>query len=50
MYINFLVFIMCAALAVWYGIKRKIGFCIFEVLAALINLPFAIKWLATLFA
>lgn len=47
--INFIAFILCGALAVLYGVNRKVGFCIFESALALINLPSTIQWMASLF-
>ena len=47
--INFVAFVLCGAFAVWYGIDDKVGLCIFESALALINLPFTIQWIASLF-
>ena len=46
---NFVAFVLCGALAVWYGIDGKVGLCIFESALALMNLPFAIQWTVNLF-
>ena len=48
MFVNFIAFIMCAAMAVYNAIKNRIGFCILETALALANLPFAVVWLASL--
>lgn len=46
MYImNFIAFILCMSLAVFNGIEGKSALAALEVLMALANLPFAIKWL-----
>ena len=49
MFLNFIIFILCAAFAVFYGINGNVGFCILESALALFNLPFAIKWLKSYF-
>lgn len=46
---NFIAFVICGAFAIWYGINCKVGMCIFEFALALINLPYAIKWMLELF-
>lgn len=50
MFINFIAFIICAAFAIYYAIEDRVEVCIFEAVLALINLPFVINWLASLFS
>lgn len=46
MYImNFLVFILCVMSAIWHGINGNTGWLLVECGLALMNLPFAIKWI-----
>lgn len=46
MFINFIVFVVCAATAMWQGVNGNLGLLrLVEIALALINLPYAIKWL-----
>ena len=46
MYImNFLAFILCAMCAIWHGVNRNIAWLLVECGFAIVNLPFAIKWI-----
>lgn len=47
--INFIAFVLCGAFAIKFAIEGKVGFCIFESALALINLPFTIQWMASIF-
>lgn len=49
MIMNFIAFIICMAAAIWQGCLGNIGFVIAESALALLNLPFAIKWIRDLF-
>lgn len=43
--INFIALVICFVAAIFQGTKGNIGWCITEIVLALCNLPFAIKWL-----
>ena len=47
MLINFIAFVACVFAAIWQGVNGK-G-CLEEIALALINLPYAIKWLEEYF-
>lgn len=47
--INFIAVVICGAYAVWLGINGSVGTCIVESALALMNLPFAIQWIVSLF-
>jgi hypothetical protein len=47
---NFIVVVAAALMAIWQGCYRNdVAPCLIDIGAALINLPFAIKWLIDVF-
>ena len=42
---NFIVVVLAALVAVWQGCRNDLVACLVDIGVALINLPFAIKWL-----
>lgn len=48
--INFIAFVICAACAVIWGFGGDIFWVVVESALALVNLPFAIRWLIELFS
>ena len=50
MFINFIAFVVCAVTAIWLGVNGNLGLCLVEIAFALIDLPYAIKWLKEYFA
>ena len=49
MFINFIALIVCAVAAIWQGVNGNLGSCLADIALALINLPYAIKWLKEYF-
>lgn len=47
--LNFIVVIMCISIAIWDFHEEFFGWGILQIALAFINLPFAIKWLITMF-
>ena len=47
--LNFFVFILCMGTALWNVHLENIQWVIIQTALALMNLPFAIKWLITFF-
>ena len=43
--INFIAFVACAFSGIWQGVNGNLGWCLVDIALALINLPYAIKWL-----
>ena len=50
MFINVIAFIVCAVIVIWQGVNGNLGSCLVDIALALINLPYAIKWLKEFFA
>ena len=48
-FINFIALVVCTVAAIWQGFNGNLGFCLVEIVLALINLPYAIKWIKELF-
>lgn len=48
-FINFLTLVVCAVAAIWQGVNGNLGLCLADIALALINLPYAIKWLKEYF-
>ena len=48
--INFIAFVACAFAAIWKGVNGDLEWCLVEIALALMNLPYAIKWLKEYFA
>ena len=49
MLMNFIAFVVCAVVAIWQGVNGNLGLCLADIALALINLPYAIKWLKEYF-
>ena len=49
MSLNFITFVICTITAIWQGINGHLGFLLLNITFALLNLPFAIKWLIDYF-
>lgn len=47
--LNFIVVVLAALMAVWQGCRNDLAACLIDIGAAMINLPFAIKWLISVF-
>ena len=45
MLMNFIAFVVCAVAAIYQGVNGNLGSCLLDIALALINLPYAIKWL-----
>ena len=50
MLMNFIAFVVCAVAAIYQGVNGNLGSCLLDIALALINLPYAIKWLKEFFA
>ena len=50
LFINFIALVVCTVAAIWQGVNGTLGWCLIEIVLALINLPLAIKWLKEYFA
>ena len=50
LFINFIALVVCAVVAIWQGVNGNLGLCLVDIALALINLPYAIKWLKESFA
>lgn len=46
---NFIALVICIIAAIWQGYYGNVGFCLFEIGLALLNLPYSIKWFKELF-
>ena len=42
---NCIAFVLCVICAIWQASLGNIGFVVLEAVIALVNLPFAIKWI-----
>lgn len=49
MIMNLIAFIICVAAAIYHGYLGNMGWVVIESALALLNLPFAIKWIRDLF-
>ena len=49
MFINFTMFVACTFAAIWQGVNGNLRWCLVEIAFALMNLPYAIKWLKEYF-
>jgi len=50
MFFNFVMSVICGALAFYHGYHTKnIAFMTMDAVCAIINLPYAIKWLISIF-
>ena len=49
LFMNFIALVVCAVAAIWQGVNGNLGWCLVEIALALINLPYAIKWLKEFF-
>ena len=49
LFINFIALVVCAVAAIWQSVNGNLGWCLVEIALALINLPYAIKWLKEYF-
>ena len=47
--INFIMFVACAFSGIWQGVNGNLGWCLVDIALALINSPYAIKWLKEYF-
>lgn len=45
MFLNFIAVVFCALSSIWMGYRGNIGWCLIEAGFAVLNLPFAIKWI-----
>ena len=50
MLMNFIAFVVCAVASIYQGVNGNLGLCLVDIALALINLPYAIKWLKEFFA
>ena len=48
-FMNFIALVVCAIAAIWQGFNGNLGWCLVEIVLALINLPYSIKWIKELF-
>ena len=47
--INFIAFVACTFAAIWKGVNGNLRWCLVYIALALINSPYAIKWLKEYF-
>lgn len=48
--INFIAFVVCVICGIWQIYLGNVGYFLLDIALALINLPYAIKWLKEYFA
>ena len=48
--INFIAFVVCVICGIWQIYLGNVGYFLLDIALALINLPYAIKWLKEFFA
>lgn len=48
-FMNFIALVVCAIAAIWQWFNDNLGWCLVEIVLALINLPYSIKWIKELF-
>ena len=49
LFMNFITLVVCAVAAIWQGVNGNLRRCLVEIAFALMNLPYAIKWLKEYF-
>lgn len=49
MVLNFIALVLGIFAAIWQNYQGNVGYCLMNIAVAVINLPFAIKWIAEYF-
>ena len=44
-WLNFIAVIFCSAGSIWMGYRCNVGWCLIEAAFAVVNIPFAVKWI-----